>query len=377
MRLGLVIYGSLETMTGGYLYDRKLVEHLRQYGNSVQVFSLPWRGYARDLADHPSSGWIDGLTAARLDLLLEDELAHPSLVRINRHIWRRAGVPILSIVHHLRSSEPWPRLSRILYRRVERQYLRGVDGWICNSRATLTAVRELAGDDRPSVVAPPAGDRLGPGLSAEAIAARARRAGPLRIVFVGSLTPRKGLHTLLAALSEVPPESWTLTVIGGDRWDPAYASRIRQRIAGSSRLERVQLLGEIGDSELAARLASSDLLAVPSAYEGFGIAYLEGMAFGLPAIASSAGGAGDLVRDGETGFLVDPDDIAGLARVISTLATEREALVRMSLAARRRYETQPRWVACANQIRSFLNSPAFRAPEAPKLYSVRNPGGVP
>ncbi len=49
----------------------------------------------------------------------------------------------------------------------------------------------------------------------------------------------------------------------------------------------------------------------------------------------------------------------------------------MSLAARRRYETQPRWVACANQIRSFLNSPAFRAPEAPKLYSVRNPGGVP
>jgi len=377
MRLGLVIYGRLETMTGGYLYDRKLVEHLRRNGDTVQVFSLPWRGYARDLTDQLFLGRIDELTAARLDLLLQDELAHPSLVRLNRRLRQRAGVPVVSIVHHLRSSEPWPRLLRIVYRRVERQYLCGVDGWICNSRATLAAIRELAGVDRPFAVAPPAGDRLGPGLTPEAIAARAGRAGPLRIVFVGSLTSRKGLHTLLAALAKVPSESWTLTVVGGDRWDPAYARRIRRRIAGASWRERVQLLGDIGDSDLAAHLEASDLLAVPSAYEGFGIAYLEGMAFGLPALASSAGGAGDLVRDGETGFLVDPGDVAGLARVISAMATDREALVRMSLAARRRYETQPRWVATANQIRSFLNSPAFRAHEAPRLYSVRNPGGVP
>ncbi len=376
MRLGLVIYGSLGTMTGGFLYDRKLVEHLRQRGDTVQVFSLPWRGYARDLVNQPTPDWIDNLTAAGLDMLLQDELAHPSLVRLNRRIRRRTGMPIISIVHHLRSSEPWPRVPRSLYRRVERRYLRSVDGWICNSQATLAAVRGLAGVDRPSVVAPPAGDRLGPGLTAEAIAARSHRGGPLRIAFVGSLTPRKGLHTLFAALSQVPPESWTLTVIGSDRWDPAYARRIRRQIAGARWAERVELLGDIGDSALAVRLAVSDLLAVPSAYEGFGIAYLEGMGFGLPALASSAGGARELVRSGETGVLIDPGDVSGLARAISTLAADRERLARMGLAARRYFETQPGWAASASQVRAFLTDPAFRASEAQKLHSVPNPGGV-
>ena len=364
MQLGLVIYGSLGTMTGGYLYDRKLVEHLRQHGDTVQVFSLPPRGYARNLVDQRSRDWIRRLSAAALDMLLEDELAHPSLLRVNRHIRRQVGTPILSIVHHLRSSEPYPRVPRSLYRNVERQYLRGVDGWICNSRVTLAAVQDVAGADRPALVAPPAGDRLGPGLAANAIAARARRSGPVRIAYVGSLTPRKGLHILLAALARVPPESWTLTVIGSDQWDTVYASRIRRQIVDACWTGRVELLGDINDSELAARLAASDLLAVPSTYEGFGIAYLEGMAFGLPALASSAGGAREVVRPGETGILIDPGDIPGLARAISTLASDREVLERMSLAARRHFETQPGWAASTHQIRAFLTHPAFRAPEA-------------
>lgn len=377
MRVGLVIYGDLGTMTGGYLYDRKLVDHLRERGDTVQVFSLPSHGYARDLVSQPSDDWIGSLIGAGLDLLLQDELAHPSLVRLNRRIRLRAGIPILSIVHHLRSSEPSPRLPRFLYRLIERHYLRGVDGWVCNSRATLAAVRELAEIDRPSLVAPPAGDRLGPGLSAEAIVARARRGGPLRIAFVGSLTPRKGLHILLAALSQVPPESWMLTVIGSDRWDPAYARRIRRQIADERWAEHVELLGDISDPELAVRLAASDLLAVPSAYEGFGIVYLEGMAFGLPVLASSAGGAREVVRSGETGFLIDPGDVSGLTRAISTLVADREALARMGVAARRKFETQPSWEASASQIRAFLTDPAFRAPEAHNLHSVPNPGGVP
>ena len=63
-------------------------------------------------------------------------------------------------------------------------------------------------------------------------------------------------------------------------------------------------------------LARSHLLAVPSSYEGFGIVYLEGMAFGLPALASSAGGAQEIIRHGETGWLVPPGEPVGLARAI-------------------------------------------------------------
>jgi hypothetical protein len=49
MRVGMVIYGSLETLTGGYLYDRKLAEHLSAHGDDVDVISLPWRNYGRHL----------------------------------------------------------------------------------------------------------------------------------------------------------------------------------------------------------------------------------------------------------------------------------------------------------------------------------------
>ncbi len=54
MHLGLVVYGSLETVSGGYLYDRKLVQHLQSRGDEVEVISVPWRPYGRGLLDNLS-----------------------------------------------------------------------------------------------------------------------------------------------------------------------------------------------------------------------------------------------------------------------------------------------------------------------------------
>ena len=81
MRIGLVIYGTLETQSGGYLYDRRLVAHLRAAGDEVEILSLPWRNYAAHLGDSFSRAWAERLRAARVDELLEDELNHPSLLR--------------------------------------------------------------------------------------------------------------------------------------------------------------------------------------------------------------------------------------------------------------------------------------------------------
>ena len=64
MRIGLVIYGSLETVSGGYLYDRKLVEHLRQVRNQVEIISLPWRSYAAHLLDNLSAALARTLQSA-------------------------------------------------------------------------------------------------------------------------------------------------------------------------------------------------------------------------------------------------------------------------------------------------------------------------
>ncbi len=78
MKLGLVIYGSLDTLSGGYLYDRKLVEYLRAQGDTVEIISLPWRNYAAHLTDN-----LHFRLPPDLDLLIQDELNHPSLISAN------------------------------------------------------------------------------------------------------------------------------------------------------------------------------------------------------------------------------------------------------------------------------------------------------
>jgi glycosyltransferase involved in cell wall biosynthesis len=363
MHLGLLIYGSLETLSGGYLYDRRLVDHLRRQGDQVEVIGLPWRGYQPALGDNLSPRLRERLQSLRADILLQDELCHPSLFWLNRELARRAAYPIVSIVHHLRSSEARPAWQNRFYAQIECRYLQSVDAFIYNSQTTRRAVEALAGKERPGVVVYPAGDRLAPEISEHQIAARANQPGPLRLLFLGNLIPRKGLHTLLEALAGLPRDSWRLSVAGSLDFEPSYA-RAMQRLAARLGLAgQVDFLGPQVDRSLVDLMLASHALVVPSSYEGFGIAYLEGMGFGLPAIAGAAGAAGEIVAPGQDGFLVEPGDAAGLAGCLSRLAENRELLLRLSLGARRRYLAHPTWEESAARARAFLQELIATCPE--------------
>ena len=85
--------------------------------------------------------WSNRLRAADVDVLLQDELNHPSLFGVNRRLRGRVRYPIVSIVHHLRSSEEHPPLLRRLYRQVESLYLNSVDAFIYNSHTTRASRR--------------------------------------------------------------------------------------------------------------------------------------------------------------------------------------------------------------------------------------------
>jgi glycosyltransferase involved in cell wall biosynthesis len=356
MRVGLVIYGSLETISGGYLYDRILAEHLRHQGHQVGIFSLPWRSYGRHLGDNLSRALVRQLREASLDVLLQDELNHPSLFWLNRRLRDYVRYPIIGIVHHLRCSEARPAWQNRVYRWVERRYLTTLDGFIFNSRTTQAAVEELVGSGRPAVVAHPGGDRLRPNLTPTQIAARAWRPGPLHLLFIGNLIPRKGLHTLLGGLSCLDQDSWRLEVVGGLEADPTYVRAIRRQIAGAGLTQQVTLSGPLTDAELGIRLARSHLLIVPSSYEGFGIVYLEGMGFGLPAIASTAGAAWEIITHGRDGFLVSSGDTETLARHVQTFSQDRGRLLQMGLAAYQRYMAHPTWAESAGRICQFLRT---------------------
>ncbi len=121
------------------------------------------------------------------------------------------------------------------------------------------------------------------------------------------------------------------------------------------RLEaRVRWLGEQPDARLQQALEASHVLVVPSSHEGFGIAYLDAMAFGVLPIGTRSGGAASLIEHSKTGFLVEPGNIEQLAGYIELLAKDRKLLNRMARAASKRYHQQPTWEEVTGIVYDYL-----------------------
>jgi len=346
MKIGLIIYGSLDTLSGGYLYDRKLVEYLRSQGDTVEIISLPWRNYAAHLTDNFRFRLPKGF-----DVLIQDELNHPSLIFANRG---KHPYPVISLVHHLRCSELRPKWQNTFYRMIEKEYLKSVDGFIFNSKTTQNVVRELIGNTKPNILAYPPTDRFGGPISEEEIRNRARTS-PLRILFLGNVVERKGLHTLLKAVS-IQPSAFRVEVVGSLDSEPEYTRQIQKIIEQNNLASFVFLHGSLDKQPLIEKLKQAHVLVVPSSYEGYGIVYLEGMCFGLPAIGTTAGAAGEIIEDGQTGYLIEPNDSATLFAKLKLLAEDRGLLTRLFFNARKRYLRQPSWQATAESIRNFLYS---------------------
>lgn len=352
MRIGLVIYGGLDQVSGGYLYDRKLVEYLRDRGDEVILFSQPKRPYPLQPVENANLSFWRRLCAADLDVLLQDELNHAALAVGNHWLRQRIGAPIVAIVHHLRAAEDRSAVSSTLSRGLERLYLCGTDARIYNSPSTKEAVEALAGT-RPHVVARPSGRRFGASARPDDVTQRATEDGPLRILFVGNLIPRKRLHLLVDGLCQLPSAAWTLDVVGDPSVDDAYAGALRRGLRRLDDPSRVTLHGQVADDALKALFDDSHVLAVPSAHEGYGIVYVEAMGRGLPVLASPSGGVRDVVAAGETGYFVET--AADIAEAIGTWADDRDHLAEMGRAAVAAYRSTPTWPETCRRIASFLD----------------------
>ncbi|HEY7697904.1 MAG TPA: glycosyltransferase family 4 protein, partial [Vicinamibacteria bacterium] len=250
MHVGLVVYGSLEVVSGGNLYDRMLVSHLTGSGHEVDVVSIPLRSYAFNLAQNLSPGLRRRLTRPSFDVLLEDELAHPSLFRLNRSLRPRVSAPLVTLVHHLRSSEERAEWQNDLYLRIEKRYLFSVDAFVFNSETTRETVESLLGRKTRNVVATPGGDRLPRSLTAAEVEARAGEAGELRILFVGNLIPRKGLDRLLTALHSLAGRPFRLDVVGSEDADRRHAAFLRKRVRELDLTGRVEFHGSLSGASL-------------------------------------------------------------------------------------------------------------------------------
>ena len=184
---------------------------------------------------------------------------------------------------------------------------------ICASNALAESARELGAKEVrviPSAVELP--ERVG------------EPAEPPEVLFVGRLSPEKGILDLVQAADGIP-----LTVAGD--------GPLRDRVPGA--------LGFVQHTALPPLYERAAVVAVPSHREGFGVACAEAMAYARPVVASAVGGLLDLVVDGETGVLVPPRDARALREALERLLADADLRRRLGEAGRARVQERFSWPA--------------------------------
>jgi glycosyltransferase involved in cell wall biosynthesis len=176
-----------------------------------------------------------------------------------------------------------------------------------------------------------------------------REPGPLRLLFVGAYGDHKGCPQLVEALARARNRGVdaTLTFVGKERRRGEEA-RLRRLVQRHGLGDRTTWAGVAPRTAIGSFYEEADVVCLPSRAEGVPMTLLEGMAHGLPVLATRVGGIPDLV-DEASGVLVAPGDVAGLADAIATFASDRPARGRMGEAARRRAATvaDPQLIAAA------------------------------
>ncbi|MFT3894515.1 MAG: glycosyltransferase [Anaerolineales bacterium] len=161
-----------------------------------------------------------------------------------------------------------------------------------------------------------------------------QRSELFKIICVGRLETIKGHQYLIEACSQLKAEhiNFRCYLVG----DGELSSRIQQEINRLGLASYVEMLGFQTHDKVAALLNEVDLLVLPSLSEGIPVAVMEGMAAGLPIVATAVTGVPELVENGVTGILVPSKDSAALAEAIRTLSLSPELRIQMGRAGRKK-----------------------------------------
>ncbi|MBI4715553.1 MAG: glycosyltransferase family 4 protein [Nitrospirae bacterium] len=179
------------------------------------------------------------------------------------------------------------------------------------------------------------------------------------VLMLSRLVKRKGHGTVIQALSRIRqryPE--VLLLVAGTG---GYESEIRKMAEDAGLRENFRMLGFVREDEKPALYAACDIFCMPSEMsdanydvEGFGIAFLEAAAMGKIAIGARAGGMGDAIEDGKTGFLIEPGDAEGLAERLDDIFSRPEAYETIRLRARERALTKFDWSVQTDKMIDIL-----------------------
>ncbi|HEV8026700.1 MAG TPA: glycosyltransferase family 4 protein [Stellaceae bacterium] len=332
MTIVFIVPGPLGQLTGGYLFDKRVIEGLRAAGRAVDVRELP--GAFFPSADAAALAAADAVLSAlpEEDAAIIDGLALPAFAQVLTPTSRRR---LIGFVHHPLARETGlAEDARETLAGLEARLLTRLKGVLCPSAGTAWALEEYGVARERIAIAPPGTEK-----PAEP-ARRSPRAGPLRLLAVGTISPRKGHLLLVEALAEVADRPWELSCIGSLTRDPATLAALERAIGRHGFGERVKLLGERPPEQLAEAYAAADVFVLPSYHEGYGMAFAEALAHGLPVVATSA--VAETVP-AEAALLVPPGDVAALAAALRLLMDNAPLRARLAMGAAKAGAALPDW----------------------------------
>jgi glycosyltransferase involved in cell wall biosynthesis len=318
-----VVPGRLDTRTGGYLYDRRMTDGLRQHGWSVDIRELdesfPYptpaalEHAAAVLASVPDGTrvLVDGLAFGAMPAVIEREASRLRIVALI-HLPLGADVGI--------DPDTAARLEA-----TERRALGAAALVIVTGAATLP-ILDSYGIRRDRIVVVEPGTERAP-------LARGSGGSPLRLLSVATLNPAKGHEILLQALAAVPHRGWHLTCAGSVTRYPATVDRVRAAMRSLGLEERVSLVGELDASTLAGCYDGADLFVLATLQETYGMAIAEALAHGLPVVSTTTGAIPALVGS-EAGLLVAPGNTAAFADALARVIGDASLRARLAAGAR-------------------------------------------
>jgi glycosyltransferase involved in cell wall biosynthesis len=321
--LALIVPGRLNQLTGGYLYDRHISEGLRSRGHTVSIVELVPSDRAAALAE-----FADGTTT------VIDGLALPDLEQAIMAHWRR--LRLIALVHHSLAEETG--LSRTAaegLRRLEAATLQRFCGVVCPSPKTAAAVENYGvSPDRVFVIPP--------GTAKPERSLRPRRGSVRLLLCVASLVPRKGHQVLVSALSRIRDLDWQLLCIGSLDRDRRTVWTLCRMISEARLGRRITLAGEQPPQVVMRAYQAADIFVLPSFHEGYGMAFAEAMAHGLPIVATNIGAIPETVPR-EAALLVPPGDAAALARALRRVIAQPALAACLAAGSRAAGARLPDW----------------------------------
>jgi glycosyltransferase involved in cell wall biosynthesis len=340
----LVVPGSLDTPTGGYVYDRRIVEGLRTLGWHVEVVSLD--------AGFPSPGEAARAAAAsalasipRGVTVLVDGLAGGVIPRVMEREAPR--LRLVSLVHHPLADETGisPE-DRAAFAETERRSVATSRRVVVTSRATARRVSELFG------VAPGRIAVVEPGVDRGPLSNGSGSATP-ELLCVATVSPRKGYGALVRALAMIRDRPWHLTIVGSlDRHRPTV-ELLHESLHAAGLDGRVTLAGEADAATISTYYQRSDLFVLATEYEGYGMVVAEALAHGVPVVSTPVGAIPDLVGD-EAGVLVPVGDARGLANTIAKVLDDADLRLRLRAGAARVRDRLDSWETASKRMADVL-----------------------